>query len=258
MKVTKSSSGSGPRWAASASIAHLDRPDRAAAEARHDPAARADADPNWLGRQLLEALQQVKNDLAAQQLELSTSLLALERATTEDEAVAALENFLTAIATECAGSTPPLAVLTAAFGAENVATVFKVCEDAAVALDVEAKAMGGVITDRAAKHIANGMVQRLTQYAGRMGPRVPNTRRALLTRRERAPRAHRGHRRAVRLSADVSAGDGPPPEETPLSASVYGGARVPRAQEAAARSHTSERGGPRCCATSCRQAGGLQ
>jgi hypothetical protein len=101
------------------------------------------------------------------------------------------------------------------------------------------------------------MVQRLTQYAGRMRPRLPNTRRALLAHRGRTPRAQRGHRRAVRLSADVSAGDGPPPPP-PLSASAHDRARRPRAQEATARSHASERGGPRCCATSCRQAGGLQ
>ena len=196
-----------------------------------------------------------KGDLAAQQSELSTTLLAVEHATIEDEAVAALEDFLMAIATECAGGTPPLVALTAAFGAEDVATVFKVCEDAAVELDAEAKATGGVITDRAAKRITNGMVQRLTQHAGRMRPRVPNTRRALLARRGRAPRAQRGHRRAVRLSADVSAGDGPP---TPLPASAHDRARRPRTQEAAARSHASERGGPRGSATSCREEGGLQ
>ena len=55
MQMTKSSSGSGPRWAADSSITHLGRLDRDAAETRRDPTAQADADPNWLGHQLLEA-----------------------------------------------------------------------------------------------------------------------------------------------------------------------------------------------------------
>lgn len=282
-------------------------------------AARSDADPNWLGRRLLEALQRAKKDHAAQQSELSTSrlaapvasdlvvdaaqtvstaapiapaiadqpsatmpvilprpqqevhevpaapsdvpaaLLAMERATTEDDAMAAFKGFFTAFATECEDDTPPLVVLTAAFGAEAVATVSKVCEDAALELDAEAKATGGVITERAAKHIANGMVQRLTRHDGRTAPRLPNARRALLARRVRAPRAHRGHRHAVRVAAAVSAGDGPPPPTEPrLPTSAHDDARPLRACDAASRSHTSERGGSRWSAASDRQAGGLQ
>lgn len=278
----------------------------------------SDGDPNWFGRQLLEAIQQAKKDPAAQRSELSATrlaapaasdlvvdaaqtvsiaaplvpaivdrpsatmpvvlprlqqevhavpaapsdvpaaLLAMERATTEDEAVAAFKEFFSAFGTECEGGTPPLVVLTAAFGAEDVATVSKVCEDAAVELDAEAEAAGGVITDRAAKRIADGMVQRLTRRDARVGPRLPDARRALLARRVRAPRAHRGHRRAVRLAAEVSAGDGPPPEEPRPPTNDHNDARPLRARDAAARSHTSERGEPRWLATSDRQAGGLQ
>lgn len=283
-------------------------------------AARSDADPNWLGRKLVEAIQQAKKDLAAQQSELSTArlaapvaldlvvdaaqtvsiaapitpaiadqpsatipvilprpqqevhevpaapsdvpaaLLAMEHATTEDAAVAAFKGFFAAFATECEDGTPPLVVITAAFGAEDVATVSKVCEDAAVELDAEAKATGGVITERTAKRIANGMVQRPTRHDGRVVPRLPNTRRARLGRRVRAPRAHRGHRQAVRVAAAVSASDGPPPPPTDprLRTSAHDHARPLRARDAASRSRTSERSGPRRSAASDRQAGGLQ
>jgi hypothetical protein len=208
---------------------------------------------------ILPQPQQDAQAVPAAPSDVPAALLAMESARTEDEAVAAFKEFFAAFGAECEGGTPPLVVLTASFGAEDVATVSKVCEYAAVELDAEAKAAGGVITDRAAKRIADGMVQRLTRHDGRVGPRLPDARRALVARRVRAPRAHRGHRRAVRLAAEVSAGDGPPPPEEPRPpTSAHDDGRPLRARDAAARSQTSERSAPRWLAASDRQAGGLR
>ena len=102
----------------------------------------------------------------------------------------------------------PVAVLTTVFGIESVAAVAEVGAAAVVALEAEAAASGGAITDRAASRIARDMVRHVTVSARRAMPRPLRPRSAHGVRIRRAPRARRAHRRAVRLSA-VSANERP-------------------------------------------------
>lgn len=151
----------------------------------------------------------------ASPLDIEAALLAVDHATTEEELVAAVANFLAAAETAFRPGGDPIATLATVFGAECVATVTEVCATAVIDLEVEAAATGGTITERAASRIARNMVHRATTRAGRTMPRAPRPRGAHRVRIQRGPRTRRAHRRAVRLSAVASAGDGPPPEEPP-------------------------------------------
>jgi hypothetical protein len=64
------------------------------------------------------------------------------------------------------------------------------------------------------------MVRHVTMRARLAMPGPLRTRSAHGVRMRRAPRARRAHRRAVRLSAVASAGDGPPPGEPPAATSA--------------------------------------
>ena len=120
----------------------------------------------------------------------------------------------------------PVAVLTTVFGIESVAAVAEVGAAAVVALEAEAAASGGAITDRAASRIARDMVRHVTVSARGAMPRPLRPRSAHGVRIRRAPRARRAHRRAVRLSAVASAGDGPPPGEPPAATRASHGVRL--------------------------------
>jgi hypothetical protein len=120
----------------------------------------------------------------------------------------------------------PVAAVGAIFGNDIVATVTEVCAAAVVDLEAEAAATGEPVTDQAATRIARSMVDRVIQRAGRtmaLAPRVCLVPRA---RNQRAPRARRAPRRAVRLSAVASAGDGPPPAGPPPSRRAPGHKRL--------------------------------
>jgi hypothetical protein len=98
-----------------------------------------------------------------------------------------------------------------------VATVTEVCAAAVVDLEAEAAATGEPVTDQAATRIARSMVDRVIQRAGRTMALAPRVCLVPRVRTQRAPRARRAPRRAVRLSAVASAGDGPPPPPWPSS-----------------------------------------
>ena len=134
--------------------------------------------------------------------------------------MALVKTFLDTVATAFPVDADPVAVLTTIFGFESVAEGAEVGAAAVVALEAEAAATGGAITDQAASRIARDMVRHVTARARRPMPGPPRTRSAHGVRIRRAPRARRAHRRAVRLSAVVSAGDGPPPREPPPATSA--------------------------------------
>ena len=144
-----------------------------------------------------------------------TMLAAVEHAITAEEAVAAAKMLGDGLEPMLKAASDPFAALGAIFGNEIVATVTEVCAAAVVDLEAEASSTGEPVTDQAATRIARSMVDRVTQRAGRtmaLAPRVPHMPRV---RTQRAPRARRAPRRAVRLSAVASAGDGPPPPAGP-------------------------------------------
>jgi hypothetical protein len=95
----------------------------------------------------------------------------------------------------------------------------------------------GVIRDHAARRIARSMVHRATRRAERTTAHAPRARVALGVRIMRAARSRRAPRRAVRLSAVTSAGDGPPPRPPPARSRGHDGAlnaehrRPPRSRE---------------------------
>jgi hypothetical protein len=201
-----------------------------------EPVVSNEADSTSLGRQLLEAIQRVTaerpweepvtvtpepsaKDLSPTPFDFEPSMAAVDHAATAEEALAAVKRFLTDIEDVFAGATDPFEVLKTIFGAESVATVTEVCAEAAADLDAEAAATGGVVSDRAGSHIARSMVERLITRAGRTRDRAPRAHPAFRGRVRSAPRARRAPRRAVRLSAVASAGDGPPAPEPPPTAS---------------------------------------
>src|SRR4051812_27960987 len=129
--------------------------------------------------------------------------------------MAIVTTFVDAVATAFPIDADPIALATTVFGAESVAAVAKVGAAAVVALEAEAALTGGAITERAAKRVAGDMARRVAKRARRATPRplALRSRDPYGKRVRRAPRARRAHRRAVRLSAVASAGDGPPPRE---------------------------------------------
>ncbi len=197
-----------------------------------------------LGRQLLEAINHYKATQGAPEeavvvapapptrdalppslFDLGATLAALEHATSEEEAMAAVMAFVHGAETAVKAALDPVAALTTIFGSECVVTVTAVCAAAVVDLEAEVAATGRPITDRAASRIARSMVDRATMRAGRTMLRAPRARLMPRVRTQRAPRARRAPRRAVRLSAVASAGDGPPPAGPPPSRRARGGTR---------------------------------
>ena len=162
----------------------------------------------------------------ASPIDLEAVRLAMEHAPDEQAVMALVKTFLDTVATAFPVEPDPVAVLTTIFGIESVAEVAEVGAAAVVALEAEAAATGGAITDRAASRIARDMVRHVTTRARRAMPGPTRTRRAHGVRSRRAPRARRAHRRAVRLSAVASAGDGPPPREPPAATSAPHGGRL--------------------------------
>jgi hypothetical protein len=191
---------------------------------------------NSLGRQLLEAIKRYKATQGAPEepvvvapapptrdalppppFDLGATLAALEHATSEEEAMAAVMAFVHGAETAVKAAPDPVATLTTIFGSECVVTVTAVCAAAVIDLEAEVAATGRPITDRAASRIARSMVDRVTQRAGRTIALAPRVCLVPRVRTQRAPRARRAPRRAVRLSAAASAGDGPPPAGPPPS-----------------------------------------
>jgi hypothetical protein len=160
----------------------------------------------------------LEESMPAPPLVLQTVLLAMERATTEEEALAALEPFLADATAMFTPGTDPLAAITALFGSECAADVIEAGAAVVVELEAEAAATGGLITEQAARRVTRSIVHRLTARASRARDLASHPRRAPRVRILRAPRARSTHRRAVRLSAVASAGDGPSPEERPRKA----------------------------------------
>jgi hypothetical protein len=198
--------------------------------ARGDGVQESEPDTNSLGHQLLAAIKQVKATLAAptepmviapapptrdvlpaSPFDIEAALAALEQATTEEEAMAAVNAFVDGAETVVNAAPDPFAALTTIFGSECVDTVTAVCAAAVVDLEAEAAATGGSITERAGIRIARSMVDRVTMRAGRTRVHAARARLVPRARTLRAPRARRAPRRAVRLAAVASAGDGPPP-----------------------------------------------
>ena len=198
--------------------------------ARGEGVQESEPDANALGRQLLAAIEQVKATLAAPKepvavapapptrdvpraalFDVQAALAAVENATTEEEVMAALNAFVEGAEPVVQAASDPFAALTTIFGSECVATTMAVCAAAVVDLEAEAAATGGPITDRAASRIVRSMVDRVTRRAGSTMVHALRALPVPRARALRAPRARRAPRRAVRLSAVASAGDGPPP-----------------------------------------------
>jgi hypothetical protein len=135
----------------------------------------------------------------------------VNRATTTEGAVTAAMSIVEGLLPMLKAASDPFAALGAIFGNEVVATVIDVGAAAVADLEAEASATGEPVTDQAATRIARSMVDRVTQRAGRTMARAPRVCLVPRVRTQRAPRARRAPRRAVRLSAVASAGDGPPP-----------------------------------------------
>ena len=197
---------------------------------RGDGVQESEPDTTALARKLLAAIEQAKVMLAAHQepvavapapptrevprpssFDLEAALAAVEQATTEEEAMAAMKAFVDGAETVVKAASDPLAALAAIFGSECVATVTGACAAAVVDLEAEEAATGGPVTDRAASRIVRTMIQRVTRRADSTMAHALRARPVPRARTLRAPRARRAPRRAVRLSAVASAGDGPPP-----------------------------------------------
>jgi hypothetical protein len=156
-----------------------------------------------------------KEVLSASPYDLQSVLASIARATTAEEAIAVAKMFSERVEPILKVASDPAAALGAIFGSEIVATVTEVCAAAVVDLEAEAAATGEPVTDQAATRIARSMVDRVTQRAGRTMALAPRVCLVPRVRTQRAPRARRAPRRAVRLSAVASAGDGPPPPPWP-------------------------------------------
>lgn len=131
-------------------------------------------------------------------------------AASEEEALmraSIVATMLEAVAASCAD---PLAMLATVFGREATEVCATACAYAARDLDAEAAAAGGHVSEPAAARVARNIVRRI-QRVGRTRLFAPRALRVRGVHVRRAPRARRAHRRAVRLSAVASAGDGPPP-----------------------------------------------
>jgi hypothetical protein len=164
--------------------------------------------------------------LPASPYNLESIWASFARATTGEEAVAIANMLSDGLVPMLKTASDPVAAVGAIFGNDIVATVTEVCAAAVVDLEAEAAATGEPVTDQAATRIARSMVDRVIQRAGRtmaLAPRVCLVPRA---RNQRAPRARRAPRRAVRLSAVASAGDGPPPAGPPPSRRAPGHKRL--------------------------------
>lgn len=162
---------------------------------------------------------------AASPIDLEAVLLAVDHAPHEEAVVALVKTFLETVEAAFPVDADPIEVLTAIFGIESVVAVAEVGAAAMVALEAEAAATRGAITDRAASRIARDMVRHVTMRARRAMPGPVRSRNAHGVRVRRAPRARRAHRRAVRLAAVASAGDGPPPGAPPAAKSAPHGGR---------------------------------
>ncbi len=131
-------------------------------------------------------------------------------AASEEEALMCASIVATMLEAVAASSANPLAVLATVFGRESAEVCATACTDAARELDAEAASAGGHVSEPAAARVAHNIVRRIMR-GGRTRLFAPRVLRARGVHVRRAPRARRGHRRAVRLSAVASAGDGPPP-----------------------------------------------
>jgi hypothetical protein len=149
--------------------------------------------------------------LPASPYDLESMLASFARATTDEEAVAIANMLGDGLVPMLKVASDPAAALGAIFGNDIVATVTEVCAAAVVDLEAEAATTGEPVTDQAATRIARSMVDRVIQRAGRTMALAPRVCLVPRVRNQRAPRARRAPRRAVRLSAVASAGDGPPP-----------------------------------------------
>ena len=200
------------------------------------PAVSTEADSTSAERHFLDVIQQViaerpwekpvtvtpeppAKDVRPTPFDFEPSVAAVDEATTAGEALVAVKRSLPDIEVVFAGGTDPFEALPTVFGAENVATSTEVCAEVVADVEAEAAAPGRLVSDRAGNHIARSMVQRLIMRAGRTRDRAPRAHSALRGRVRSAPRARRAPRRAVRLSAVASAGDGPPAPEPPQTAS---------------------------------------
>jgi hypothetical protein len=156
---------------------------------------------------------------------LATVAAALDHLTTEKEVMAAVMKFVTDAEQVLIAASDRVAVLTDAFGSECVATVTEASEAAVVTLAEEAAVTGAPVTDQAAVRIVRRIIDRATLRASRTMALAPRTPIVPRVRTQRAPRARRAPRRAVRLSAVASAGDGPPPKRPPAPARTQKGGR---------------------------------
>ncbi|APR86218.1 Hypothetical protein A7982_11567 [Minicystis rosea] len=145
--------------------------------------------------------------------EIEALLHALEYVTSEEEAIAVA----TAFADQAVlASSNPVETLIRVLGAECATAVAEVAVATVADFEAATVATGGPITDSVADRIARKMVRRIIRRAERTVTRPPRGRDVgrvriiLMSRARRAPR-----RRAVRLSAVASAGDGPSPPERP-------------------------------------------
>ena len=149
-------------------------------------------------------------------IQLATVVAALDHLTTEKEVMAAVMKFATDAEQVLMAASDRVAALTDAFGSECVVAVTGAVEAGVVALEEEAAVTGAPVTDQAAIRIARTIVDQVTLRARRTMALAPRTRivhRVPRVRTQRAPRARRAPRRAVRLTAVASAGDGPPPAD---------------------------------------------
>jgi hypothetical protein len=209
-----------------------------------DGVQQSEPDTTSIGYQLLKAIRQfnatwvapealvvavpvptTRDGIPASLFNLDSVVAAVDQATTLDEVMAAVKTFADSGESVLKAASDPRAALTAMFGSECVATVTEACTAAVVALEVETAVTGSPPTERAAIRIVRGIVDRVTQRAARTMALAPRARVVLHGRTGRAPRARRAPRRAVRLSAVASAGDGPPPRQPPAATRALRGAR---------------------------------
>jgi hypothetical protein len=153
------------------------------------------------------------------------------RATSEDEAIAAAEEFAEAFKAAVPPGADPRSFVEASFGAEFMAVFTQVATEAVAALEAEATA--GPVTEQAAARVARRMVRQFVKRVQWMPPRALRVSLAPRVRTPRVRRARREHRRVVRLSAVASAGHGadpPPPRRSGPWRSVrkHGGAATGR------------------------------
>jgi hypothetical protein len=155
--------------------------------------------------------------------ELEVVLRACERATNAEEAIAIVSAF---VDQAVLASSNPVETLARVLGAECASVVAEVAVAAIANLEAATAGTAAPVSDGAAVRISRKMVRRVIRRAERTEMRPP---RACVERRVRVVRTARAHRaprrRAVRLSAVTSAGDGPSPPERPPA--VRGGSERP-------------------------------